>query len=159
NVTGPAADARKRIIAASNCHVKDLITETQPDNWVRVTGVRVWQNGNSANVWLAPPRNGGQSVVVIALGTVETTRLALTTFQQSLAGRAAQRMGTNLIAHLRSNLTIRIPRAAIAANLPPTVIDSLQCSALLVKGKAANGRTFHFQITAAGLNKLGTDSE
>ena len=97
--------------------------------------------------------------MVIALGTVETTRVALTTFQQSLAGRAAQRMGTNLIAHLRSNLTIRVPRAAIAANLPPTVIPSLQCSALLVKGKASNGRTFHFQITAAGLNKLGTDSE
>jgi hypothetical protein len=28
-----------------------------------------------------------------------------------------------------------------------------------VKGKAANGRTFHFQITAAGLNQLGVDSE
>ena len=69
---------------------------------------------------LAPPRDGRQSAVVIALGTVETTRVALTTFQQSLAGRAAQRMGTNLIAHLRSNLTIRVPRAAIAANLPPT---------------------------------------
>jgi hypothetical protein len=68
-------------------------------------------------------------------------------------------MGKNLIAHLRSNLAIRIPRAAVEANLPPTVIPSLQCSALLVKGKAANGRTFHFQITAAGLNKLGVDSE
>jgi Domain of Unknown Function (DUF1080)/GMC oxidoreductase len=156
---GPMADARKRIMVVSNCHVQDLITQTQPDNWVRVTGVRVWQNGNSVDISLAPPRNNGQSVVVIALGTVETTRLALTTFQQSLAGRAAQRMGTNLIAHLRSNLTIRIPRAAIAANLPPTVIDSLQCSALLVKGKASNGRTFHFQITATGLSKLGTDSE
>jgi choline dehydrogenase-like flavoprotein len=157
--TGPVADARKRIMVVSNCHVQDLITETQSDNWVRVTGVRVWQNGNSVDVSLAPPRSGGQSVVVIALGTVETTRLGLTTFQQSLSGRAAQRMGTNLIAHLRSNLTIRIPRAAIAANLPPTVINSLQCSALLVKGKAANGRTFHFQITATGLNKLGADSE
>jgi len=156
---GPIADARKRIMVVSNCHVQDLITQTQPDNWVRVTGVRVWQNGNSVDISLGPPRNNGQSVVVIALGTVETTRLALTTFQQSLAGRAAQRVGTNLIAHLRSNLTIRIPRAAIAANLPPTVIDSLQCSALLVKGKASNGRTFHFQITATGLSKLGTDSE
>ena len=157
--TGPVADARKRIMVVSNCHVQDLITQTQPDNWVRVTGVRVWQNGNSVDISLAPPRNNGQSVVVIALGTVETTRLALTTFQQALAGRAAQRMGTNLIAHLRSNLTIRIPRGAIAANLPPTVIDSLQCSALLVKGKASNGRTYHFQITATGLSKLGTDSE
>lgn len=156
---GTAADARKRLMIVPNCHVQDLITETQADNWVRVTGVRVWQNGASVDIPVAPPRNGRQSTVVIALGTVETTRLALTTFQQSLAGRAAQRIGTNLIAHLRSNLTIRVPRAAIAANLPPTVIPSLQTSALLVKGKAANGRTFHFQITASGLQKLGADSE
>ena len=142
-----------------DCHVQELITETQSDNWVRVSGVRVWQNGSSVDVMLAPPRNGGQSAVVMALGTVETTRVARTTFQQSLAGRAADRMGKNLIAHLRSNLTIRVPRAAIAANLPPTVIPSLQVSALLVKGKAANGRTYHFQITASGLNKLGVDSE
>lgn len=157
--TGPVADARKRLMIVPNCHVQELITETQPDNWVRVTGARVWQNGGSVDIPLAPPRDGRQSAVVIALGTIETTRLALTTFQQSLAGRAAQRMGTNLIAHLRSNLTIRVPRAAIAANLPPTLIPSLQCSALLVKGKAPNGRTFHFQITAAGLGKLGGDSE
>jgi len=156
---GPVADARKRLMVVPNCHVQELITETQPDNWVRVTGVRVWQNGQSLPIMLAPPQGGRQSAVVIALGTIETTRLAVTTFQQSLAGRAAQRMGTNLIAHLRSNLTIRVPRAAISANLPPTLIPSLQCSALLVKGKAPNGRTFHFQITAAGLGKLGGDSE
>jgi hypothetical protein len=156
---GSAADARKRLMIVPDCHVQELITETQPDNWVRVTGVRVWQNGSSVDIMLAPPRGERQSAVVVALGTVETTRVARTTFQQSLAGRAADRIGKNLIAHLRSNLAIRIPRAAIAANLPPTVIPSLQCSALLVKGKAANGRTFHFQITAAGLNKLGVDSE
>ena len=156
---GAAADARKQLMVVPNCHVQELITETQNDNWVNVTGVRVWQNGASTDIMLAPPRNGGKSAVVIALGTIETTRVALTTFRQSLAGRAADRMGKNLIAHLRSNLAIRIPRAAIEANLPPTVIPSLQCSALLVKGKAANGRTFHFQITAAGLNKLGVNSE
>ena len=156
---GPLADARKRLMIVPNCHVQDLITETQPDNWVRVVGVRVWQNGSSEDIRLAPPHGGRQGAVVIALGTVETTRLARTSFGQSLAGRAAARMGTNLMAHLRSNLAIRIPRAAIAANLPPILINSLQCSALLVKGKAPNGRTFHFQITAAGLSKIGTDSE
>lgn len=156
---GSVADARKRLMIVPNCHVQDLITETQSDNWVRVTGVRVWQNGSSVDIPLAPPRGGRQSTAVIALGTIETTRVARTTFAQSLAGRAADRMGTNLIAHLRSNLTIRVPRAAIVANLPPTVINSLQCSALLVKGKSANGRTFHFQITAAGLSKIGSDSE
>jgi choline dehydrogenase-like flavoprotein len=157
--TGPDADARKRLMIVPNCHVQDLITETKIDNWVRVTGVRVWQNGTSMDIQLAPSRNGGESAVVIALGTVETTRLALSTFQQSLAGRAAQRMGSNLVAHLRSNLSIRIPKAAIVANLPAVVSQNLQCSALLVKGKAANGRTFHFQITASGLNKLGVESE
>jgi choline dehydrogenase-like flavoprotein len=156
---GPDADARKRLMIVPNCHVQELITETQADNWVRVTGVRVWQPGSSLTIPLAEPRNGGQSAVVIALGTVESTRLALTTFQQSLAGRAAQRMGRNLMAHLRTNLAIRVPRSAIAANLPPALIPSLQCSALLVKGKAPNGRTFHFQITASGLQKLDVDSE
>ena len=156
---GTAADARKRLTIVPDCHVQELITETQSDNWVNVTGVRIWQNGTSTDVMLAPPRNGARSAVVISLGTIETTRITLTTFRQSLQGRAAERMGKNLVAHLRSNLTIRIPRQAIEANLPPTVIPSLQCSALLVKGKAPSGRTFHFQITAAGLNKLGVDSE
>lgn len=157
--TGTIADARKRLMIVPDCHVQELITETQGDNWVRVTGVRVWQNGVSVDIPLAPPRDGRQSAAVIALGTVETTRVALTTFQQSLAGRAAQRMGSNLIAHLRSNLTIRVSRKAIEANLPPEPFNSLQCSALFVKGKAANGSTFHFQITASGLNELGTDAE
>lgn len=156
---GPIADARKRLMVVPNCHVQDLITETQPDNWVRVTGVRVWDNGSSLEIPLASPRNDRQSVVILAAGTVETTRLALTTFRQSLAGRAVARMGRNLVAHLRSNLSIRIPKKAIEANLPPSVIPSLQTSALFVKGKAPSGRTFHFQITATGLGRLGTDSE
>lgn len=156
---GPVVDARKRLMIVPNCHVQELVTETQTDNWVRVTGVRVWQNGASVVIPLAPPKDGRESTAVIALGTIESTRLARITFQQSLAGRAAQRMGTNLVAHLRTNLHIRVPRSAIAANLPPTVIPSLQCSALLVKGKATNGRTFHFQITASGLQKLGDNSE
>jgi hypothetical protein len=156
---GIVPDARKRLMIVPDCHVQDLITETQADNWVRVTGVRVWQNGVSVVIPLAPPRNGRQSAAVIALGTVESTRVALTTFRQSLAGRGAERMGSNLIAHLRSNLTIRVPRKAVEANLPPGPFNSLQCSALFVKGKASNGSTFHFQITASGLSELGTDSE
>jgi hypothetical protein len=157
--TGPLADARKRLMIVPNCHVQELVTETQPDNYVRVTGVRVLQNGRSLVIPLAPPSDGREGAVALALGTIETTRVALTTFQQSLAGRAASRMGSNLVAHLRSNLNIRVPRAAIAANLPPIALQNLQCSALLVKGKAANGRTFHFQITASGLGKLGANSE
>jgi hypothetical protein len=106
------------------------------------------------------PSGGGESVVTIALGTIESTRLALLTFKDSLAGRAAARMGKNQMAHLRSNLTIRIPRSAFPGL--PAAIRSLQTSALLVKGKAnirGTDRYFHLQITASGLSPMGTDSE
>ncbi|HKH01553.1 MAG TPA: family 16 glycoside hydrolase, partial [Bradyrhizobium sp.] len=154
------------LMVVPKCQVVELMTETQSDNWVRVTGVRVRYEGTETVVPLARPTLGGrQGVAIIALGTIESTRLALTTFQSSLAGRAANRMGRNLMAHLRSNLNIRIPRASIAAALPalpPAAVQALQVSALFVKGKATVGgvdRYFHLQITASGLGRLGNDSE
>lgn len=161
--TGPEADARKRLMVVPNCHVQELITVTQPDNWVRVVGVRAQdKTGQSVEIPLAPQQpGGGESVVLVALGTVESTRLALTTFKDSLAGRAAQRMGKNLMAHLRSNLNIRVPRTSLTS-LPAGAQKALQTSALFVKGKAKIGgvdRYFHLQITASGLAKLGNNSE
>jgi choline dehydrogenase-like flavoprotein len=159
---GTEADARKRFMIVPRCRVLDVITETQSDNWVRVTGVRLKDiDGLEKVVWLAPPSNGNQSALVIALGTIESTRLALNTFKDSLSSRAAQRMGKNLIAHLRSNLTIRVPATSLTS-LQPSAMTSLQASALFVKGKAniaGEDRFFHLQITASGLNKLGQDSE
>jgi choline dehydrogenase-like flavoprotein len=159
---GPQADARKRLMIVPKVRVLDMITETQIDNWVRVTGVRVKDtDGLEKVISIAPPSNGSQSVVVIALGTIESTRLAINTLKDSLAGRAAQRMGKNLIAHLRSNLTIRVPVTSLTS-LPASTPTSLQASALFVKGKtnvAGEDRFFHLQITASGLNQLGQDSE
>src|SRR5216683_3689387 len=159
---GPDADARKRLMIVPRVRVLDIITETQSDNWVRVTGVRVKDiDGLEKVISLAAPPNGNQSAVVVALGTIESTRLALNTFKDSLSSRAAQRMGRNLIAHLRSNLTIRIPATSLTS-LPSSAMTSLQASALFVKGKAnvsGEDRFFHLQITASGLNKLGQDSE
>jgi choline dehydrogenase-like flavoprotein len=159
---GADADARKRLMIVPKCRVLDIITETQSDNWVRVTGVRVKDaDGLEKVITLAPRSNGSQSAAIIALGTIESTKLAINTFKDSLAGRAAQRMGKNLIAHLRSNLTIRVPVSSLTT-LPPSAQTSLQASALFVKGKAniaGEDRFFHLQITASGLNKLGQDSE
>jgi hypothetical protein len=70
-------------------------------------------------------------------------------------------MGENLLAHLRSNLTIRIPKSALT-RLPPAMIKTLQASALFVKGKAkisGKDHYFHLQITASGLTDLGNNSE
>lgn len=58
------------------------------------------------------------------------------------------------MAHLRSNLTIRIPRAALPSGLPA----ALSTSALFVKERAGS-RTFHLQITASGVDPKTGNSE
>jgi Domain of Unknown Function (DUF1080)/GMC oxidoreductase len=160
---GTEADARKRLMVVPKCHVLDIITETQDDNWVRVTGVRLQDSTGAEKVipLTQPSVDGRQGSVIVALGTIESTRLALGTFKDSLSGRAAQRMGTNLVAHLRSNLTIRIPIAALSF-LTPSDRENLEVSALFVKGKTTINGVNHFshlQITASGLGKLGDNSE
>jgi hypothetical protein len=55
--------------------------------------------------------------VVIALGTIESTRLVLLALDGEPVPKVA---GQNLLAHLRSNLGIRIPLTALAG-LDPTV--------------------------------------
>lgn len=140
-------DIRKRVMVAPHCNVSRLITQNS-GGLLKVVGVET----NQGSVPLA---DGG--AVVIALGTIESTRLALNSFQgiqnYGLIGR-------NLMAHLRSNVDIRVPRDAIK-NLP-AAIRELQTSALFVKGRAkVNGkqRYFHLQITASGLGRLGGNSE
>jgi len=135
-------DVKKRLMVVPNCHVTKLIKSGD-----RVTEVQT----NLGNITI--PANG---LVIIALGTIESTRLALNSFGDS---PNANLMGRNLMAHLRSNLDIRIPREA----LPLGVAQELQASALFVKGRHqhADGTVghFHLQITASGLGAMGTDSE
>ena len=139
-------DVKKRLMVVPNCHVVRLETQPAPGG-IRV--VNVLTNQGAVPV---PP--GG--VVILALGTIESTRLALISFPNVPTG---PHLGTNLMAHLRSNLTIRIPVSALGAGLP----NELQESALFLKGRRefADGSRghFHLQITAAGLAKPGADSE
>jgi hypothetical protein len=83
--------------------------------------------------------------VVLATGAIESTRLALESFATPLMGR-------NLVAHLRSNTTVRIKRATIDATLP----QRLEAAALLVRGSTPAGR-YHLQVTAAAVH--GADAE
>ena len=139
-------DFKKRLMIVAGCHVKRLVTVAG-----RVTSVETSQGAVSV------PEGGA---VIIAVATIESTRLAQLSFQGI---PNYDLIGQNLIAHLRSNITIRVPREALTS-LDPTVKE-LQASALFVKGRHhhADGSAghFHLQITAAGLTKLdqGTDSE
>lgn len=136
-------DAKKRLMIVPNCHIKRLKTADG-----RVTEVET----NVGNVPVPP-----HGAVVIALGTIESARLALLSFE---GFPDYHLIGRNLMAHLRTNLDIRIPRAALAID---STIKELQASALFVKGRHqhADGSIghFHLQITAAGLGASGANSE
>src|SRR3954453_20343253 len=139
-------DVKKQLVVVADTHVTRLVTEGG-------RGTRVETQHGSVPV---PP--GG--VVVLAAATIESARLALLSFggipNEGLIGKG-------LMAHLRSNLTIRIPRSSIAG-LSATVKE-LAASALFVKGRhtySQDGKVghFHLQITAAGLDNLNDkDSE
>ena len=133
------ADVRKRIMVVPNCHVVRLITDVASGR-AQVTGVLTNQG------FIRLPAHG---VAVIALGTIESTRVALLSFG-GITNYGL--IGTNLMAHLRSNMSIRVPRTALKF-LKPTVQD-LQQSALFLKGRHqhADGSVghFHLQITASG---------
>ena len=135
-------DVKKRLMIVARCRVNELKTATDGGK-LRVTEV-VTERGT-----LAVPPNG---VIIIALGTIESTRLALTSFR-ALLPAALDRIGKNLMAHLRSNLDFRIPREAL--RFLPATAKGLQASALFVKGQHpfADGSGvghYHLQITATG---------
>jgi hypothetical protein len=145
-------DEKKRLMIVANCHVirLNVISEGASSRVDKI----------ETNLGPIPLPVDGK--VIIALGTVESTRLALNSFKNKVPAETYNRIGKNLMAHLRSNLNIRIPREALFT-LPSTV-KALQASALFVKGQHTfTGSTevghFHFQITASGLGATGNNSE
>jgi choline dehydrogenase-like flavoprotein len=143
-------DVKKRLMVVPRCHVIRLNTVND------IGGQRVNEITTERGSLSVSP----DAKVIIALGTVESTRLALLSFGSD------GKIGRNLMAHLRSNVDIRVPRTALTS-LPATA-KALEAAALLVKGqhpfKKPDGSPdgfghFHFQITASGLGAKGTDSE
>lgn len=146
-------DAKKEFMLLTDAHALSLRkVQTATGTW-RVNGV----DTSNGFIELAP---GG--VAIIALGTLESARLALVSFDGT-GMPTLPLMGKNLMAHVRSNLVFRVPRAAFPGLSPTT--NELQTSALFVKGRATdqNGNFlghFHLQITASGGgNTVGSEDE
>jgi choline dehydrogenase-like flavoprotein len=136
------SDGKKDFMVLPDTHALTLLKEqTSAGTW-RMTGV----NTSRGRIDLAP---GG--IIVLALGTIETARIALETFDRSGLSTLPF-IGKNLIAHLRSNLVFRVPRTAVR-NLS-AITNELQAAALFVKGRVtrADGSVgrFHLQIAASG---------
>jgi hypothetical protein len=141
-------DRKKRLMIVPNCRVARLITVKDGDTW-RVTEIVLQDSrtGQKFPNFQVPP----SCAVVIAQGTIENTRMALLSFQ-GIPNYGL--IGSNFLAHLRSNLTVNVPISALN-NLPPGALDNKQSrqSALFLKGRADLGHGtighFHLQITAS----------
>ena len=149
-------DVKKRLMIVPFCHVKRLASLKEAEEW-RVTGIEADLGGIPIGITVP---NGG--TVIMAMGTIESTRLALLSFADPAGVNITNSnlIGNNLMAHLRSNLTIRIPRTDL--DLDPNVPE-LQTSALFLKGRHQHQDGsfghFHLQITASGGNVGSMDSE
>lgn len=129
-------DSQRRLFVVPNAHVMRLNTAAGS-----VVGVQVNVNGASRSLPIAP-----HCAVVLALGTIESTRLALASFPTSPNNPGAELMGRNLMAHWRSNIFVRIKRSALDPG--NTLPVDLQTGALLVRGSTPQGK-FHIQVTAS----------
>jgi choline dehydrogenase-like flavoprotein len=129
-------DSRRRLFVVPNAHVTCL----NAANGV-VTSIDVFVDGAKRSLPISP-----NCSVVLALGTIESTRLALTSFPTSPNNPARELMGRNLMAHCRTNIFARIRRSALDPN--NTLPKELETAALLVRGSTRHGR-FQIQLTAS----------
>jgi choline dehydrogenase-like flavoprotein len=115
-----------------------------------VTGLDLVSDGTPVTPMTIRP----SCAVVLANGTIEATRIALDSLGVGDTTFGSPRVG-NLLAHLRSNITVRIKRTAMG--LPAAPPPNLETTAFLVRGTGTSGRRFQFQISAAAVG--GTDPE
>ena len=128
-------DSVRRLFVVPRAHVVKL----HNSNGV-INSIELYASGQQKFLPVTP-----DCMVVLALGTIESTRLALESFPTA-------QMGRNLMAHLRSNLTVRIKRSVLGS-LP----KGLTPAAVLVRG-SAKGRRFHLQVTAVAADTPNSES-
>ena len=139
------ADADRRLFVVPNTHVTRVVT-----NGGQVTSVNVVAAGIPQSIPVDP-----RCAVILALGTIESTRLALNSFPTSPGNPASELMGRNLMAHWRSNIFVQVKRSGIDPG--NTLPQALQTAALLVRGSTAQGN-FHLQVTASA-DPLGNSDD
>jgi choline dehydrogenase-like flavoprotein len=129
-------DSRRRLFLVPNARAVKLHTF---DGVVRQ--VEVFVNGKQRFLEIKPWCD-----VVLALGTIESTRIALESFPTT-PNPADEKMGRNLTVHMRSTTTVQINRSVLEESSKPLPTD-LQAAALLARGETRDGH-FHLQLTAA----------
>jgi choline dehydrogenase-like flavoprotein len=95
-----ASNDQRRLMLLPRAHVNQLWMS----NGQKVDAIDVSIEGQERT--LMPPLISPNCSVILASSTIEATRLAMESFR-------TPRMGSNLMAHLRSNITLRVPRSCL----------------------------------------------
>jgi len=128
-------DSSRRLFLVPHAHVVKLHNSNG-----EISAIELYYNGQQKFISVTP-----DCAVILAASTVESTRLAQESFPAPLMGR-------NLMAHLRSNTTVRIPRSVLG-----TLPKQLAAAAMLVRGSTPQGR-YHLQVTAAAVDSSDSES-
>ncbi len=130
-----SSDPNRRLFLVPNTHVVHLQTTDGV-----VTGIDASSNGVRVSLAIPPT-----CAVVLALGTIESTRLALSSLPRT-SNPSEELIGRNLMVHIRDNIEARINRSAVDPS--GTLPTQLQAAAMLVRGSTPQGK-FHLQVTAS----------
>jgi len=144
----PNDDSRRRLFLMPRSHVVRLQTQGG-----KVTGMDMAVDGQRHFL-----TTGGllsqKCCFVIGSGTIEATRLALESFPVL---RGANSMGANFMAHLRTNLTVRVKRSALGLG----AVSTLEQGGAIVRGQIDNSngskRRYHLQVLASA--EIGNNPE
>lgn len=159
---GEKEDKSRGIFLVPNAHVSKLvIPELQKDGATtggyRITSIQLTENDSPQTLRIGPA-----CTVVLALGCIESTRLALESFPTAPARGGDEIMGRNLMAHLRFDFPFSIDRVSfrnwVNQHSDGKILDqNLQTASFHLQADTADGR-FHLQAYATGEN-FGSDGE
>lgn len=148
-------DSKRRLFLVPNAHVARLVVPPVPRDGAvpeghSVTAIELVADGVRRVLPIKP-----SCTVVLALGCIESTRLALESFPTSPEDPDAERMGRNLMAHLRFDFPFQLDRQAFAdwirARTNKRLDAELQTASFHLQGDTPDGR-FHLQVYAAGID-------
>jgi len=143
-------NSRRRLLLVPRVHVIRL-----QQSGGAIVGIELTYNGQRR--FLSAPFNLSPACqVIIAAGTIESTRLALESFPLPRRDFA---IGANFMAHLRTNLTVRVKRSALGLGASAT----LEQGGAIIRGEittpGGGKRRYHLQVLASaekGLNPEAT---
>ncbi len=161
--TAEERDRSRRLFLVPNAHVsrlavEDVFRDGASRAGYRVTRVELFVDGARKFLPFKPT-----GTVVLALGCIESTRLALESFPTAPQRGGDELMGRNLMAHLRFDFPFQLDRRQfagwVAQNTGKALRDELQTASFHLQADTPDGR-FHLQVYGAGVdtNAQGTDN-